>query len=152
MIHPDLAFIPIIAAGATAIKAGGFVAKAFGKNTNSDPQARSTADQVGAIVRLGAANAITHSWGANAPEAGTFYLALSDGSIYQSKAAGFYLVTKSWATERTALFIQERTGIMPLKTSAPATDWAEKSRSGGKGLLFALIGGIVLWQVLKRVR
>lgn len=127
---------PVIAGGKSVV--GGLIGGLSGKNT--DPVARQNANSVGAIVRLGAANAIRYPWGAPAPTAGTFYLALKDGSIWESRAAGFYPVTAAWATKRTAAY---KAGGVSVTSDQVAADLGNKALKFGAGTLVAI--GLVVW-------
>jgi hypothetical protein len=149
--------IPLIAAGIAAAaktgivgKIGGAIGGAIGGGSNSDPTARSTASNVGPIIRLGAPG--NPAYAAAAPEPGTFYLAKTDGQIYQSKAAGFYPIMKPWANQRKATYRVTKLGLPGAGGIAEPATTGGLARSGGVGLLVAAVGFVVVWQVLKRVR
>lgn len=120
-----------ILSAATNLLGGGVVSKiangvanalGLGEN-NTDPEARKRAEafKPGSITRLGAAPRSLQLGKATetAPVPGVFYLVISTGEIYESKAAGFYLITDSWAIERRTLWIQALSaGVIPAQNPA----------------------------------
>lgn len=106
----------ILGGGPVTIVAKGIGALLGGNNT--DPVARALADsfKTGDLVRLGAApkSLLLPPATDAAPIEGLFYLHVGTGTIYQSKAAGFYAVSDSWATERSLIWYQARqAGVIP---------------------------------------